>query len=524
MKATGGIEVPLVFLALDANASRQCERSTNSAGNGGIRCVEAPRRLGVEGVIAKYLALATITRLGMAAVWLDIDVYVANDPTPAFRHALQDPVRHPELLFARHLTSESLSPAVLVARGSPEATGVLLSYAGWLRENPYLLDHQGWDQFLDNRAGDFSGGFDYQGRNVTVENDTGPFYSFLPKDKATSPGVPYAKLGNVFGSGDGWLEDSAAKGSNLDGPTLFHFWGAIESQDELFELLYPHQKPGYPSRAKSVLAQYRRVLTSGPQLSTFLGRGRGGDGKRLHLVSVSYADGCCWQSLRKNRRQALAVGVDEARAYGRKDLGPDWVAQHSKILSQRRGGGWWLWKPYVILRALKDPSLPWHRGVVIWVDAGNYLHADPRPLVKTALDGSDVSAMRLKWCLEADWTSATTLQRLNVSGRYAVVDRPQLGAYFLLFRKTELAISFVEEWLRLSEDRETLLGAEAANSGDLAPALAPTASTALAREMPSFQKHQADQSIFSVLFKEHGFHAMTLEDGHKVVTLARWRE
>lgn len=48
-----------------------------------------------------------------------------------------------ELVFARHQLSASISPAVLLARGSHKAASLLMGYAGWLRENPYLLDHQG---------------------------------------------------------------------------------------------------------------------------------------------------------------------------------------------------------------------------------------------------------------------------------------------------------------------------------------------------------------------------------------------
>lgn len=237
-------------------------------------------------------------------------------------------------------------------------------------------------------------------------------------------------------------------------------------------------------------------------------------------MSVSYAHGCCQKSLKKNRQQALAVRVDEARAYGRADLGASWAAKHDVVLSQKRGAGWWLWKPYLILKTLKDPSVPWHRGVVLWVDAGNYLHNDPRPLLMRALERSDVVAFRLKWCLEADWTSVVTLQRLNVSSKYSIVDRPQLGAYFLAFRKTELSIKFVEEWLRLCEDPATLLGLQASKLG----LLSDSQQNISQEVIPNFQMHQADQSVFSVLFKEWGFYPVSLEEGHKVVTLDRWRE
>merc|ERR1711933_104417 len=109
---------------------------------------------------------------------------------------------------------------------------------------------------------------------------------------------------------------------------------------------------------------------------------------------------------------------------------------------------------------------------------------------------------------EVDWTSSITFEQLNMSERYAVTDSTQIGAYFLVFRKTQLSIDFVERWLKLAEDELTLIGAAARHGQDDIERL----------EVPGFQTHQADQSIFSILFKEYGFHAMSLEEGHRVVT------
>ncbi|CAE8633418.1 unnamed protein product, partial [Polarella glacialis] len=485
-------EAPLVLLARDSRAARLCEEAAAKDPSGAARCVNAPVRLGIDpmvaNLVAKYLALAAITRLGLTAVWIDLDVFVAQAPFEMIRHELAKP-EQPDLVFAyylaRHLMSESLSPAVLVV-------ALLLGYARWLRENPFLLDHQGWDAL-----GDFAGVFDYKGRNITVKDDEG------------------------FGGGDGWIGKSSAEGL-----MFFHFFGARESQAELFELFYPNTKQGPPTGEALVLLQsYWRRPSSGPSVFS-LSTSKGGPGskeKPLHVVEISYAHGCCSQSLQRNRQQALKVGVDEARAYGKSALAPMWAERHELILSQKRGAGWWLWKPQLILQTLKDPAVPWNRGVVLWVDAGNYLHADPRPLLSTALQGSDVTGLRLKWCLEVEWTSDVTLRRLNMSDRYALMDRPQLGAYFLAFRKSEVSIAFVEEWLRLSQDPVALLGSAASkldseDEGSSLPATKDDNET-----HPMFQTHQADQSIFSLLFKDFGFRAISLEEGHKVVTLDRWR-
>eukprot|EP00929_Paragymnodinium_shiwhaense_P091059 TRINITY_DN51104_c0_g1_i1.p1 TRINITY_DN51104_c0_g1~~TRINITY_DN51104_c0_g1_i1.p1 ORF type:complete len:936 (+),score=211.94 TRINITY_DN51104_c0_g1_i1:87-2894(+) len=513
-KGQGGGRAPplLLFLAHDKEAQRQCADAAKAKGSP-VRCIEAYRRLGVDTVVAKYLALAAAAHAGVPAVWLDLDVFVIRDPRRMVLDALEAPEK-PELVFAKHLGSESLMPAMVAARPSAEACDLLLKYASWLRENPFLLDHQGWDAFLDYGMGDFAGMVDYKGRNVTVKNDRGPQHTFLPQSGVAPHGTSYATFGHEFGSGDGWRGEA-------DALTLWHFWGADESQEQLFNIFYPAKSEGVPDKAVEVVRSYLRQPSSAPRLAALLGnpavKGNRGGGRPLHFVSVSYAAGCCEQALRKNRRQAQLVGIDDARAFGKEHLDPSWAAKHEATLSQKPGGGWWLWKPHVILKTLKDPSLPWGRGVVVWVDAGNYLHADPRDLAATALRDSDVSAIRLKWCLEADWTSKLTFERMNMTNRYAVVDRPQLGAYFLLFRKTQKSIDFVEEWLRVSEDPEALLGTPESRTRDDAAINSDV-------EIPGFQKQMADQSVFSILFKQYGFRSITLQDGHKVVTLARWRK
>jgi len=365
------------------------------------------------------------------------------------------------------------------------------------------LDHQGWDAFLKNPDGEFSGSWDYKGRNISTSPNDGLQLSFATNQgegsASTLTNPPrYAVLGPEFASGDGW------RGS-LENLVGFHFWGADESQDELFKIFYPFRERGFTRAARAVLAQYRRDPLASDRASI---EARAAGGPRAHITAISYANGCCAQSIERNRRSALAVGADDARAYGFADLEPRWAERHAEILEQKKGAGWWLWKPRLILDTLQDESVPWHTGVVLWLDAGNFFVGDPHPVVARALRNSDVAAMRLKCCIESDWTSARALRRLGGDG-YAIADRPQLGAYFMIFRKTTTTLAFVEDWLRFSEDPEILM--ETGGDENMV-------------ESPSYQRHMADQSVFSVLFKQRGFEALSLEEGHRVVRLDRWRE
>lgn len=170
-----------------------------------------------------------------------------------------------------------------------------MGYAGWLRENPYLLDHQGWDQYLTNNDGDFAGLFDYKGRNTTNQDQDGPGHTFLASKGLAPTGTKWGFLTKGFGSGDGWQ----GQGTDL---VFFHFWGASQSQKEMFEIFYP--KGGARSispEAMKIILQYRRQPVSAPRVSALLRV------RKLHVVAISYAHGCCTKSLKRNRDQARKV-------------------------------------------------------------------------------------------------------------------------------------------------------------------------------------------------------------------------
>ena len=336
---------PLLVLCRDQLALANCKASQKFNLRPLVQCIDAPQRLGVETMVAKYLAMASITRSGLHAVWLDLDVFVLTDPSPL---VLTELARQPStsLFFSRHILSESVTPAVVIARPNSEAVSLLMGFASWLRENPYLLDHKAWDQFLTNNKGDFAGVFDYKGRNTTGPEMEGPKHTFLPSAGLAPLESNWTFISRGFASGDGWTDEEDL--------VFFHFWGATESPEELFNIFYSPKairSASLDSTARQTLSTYKRQPVSGPLVSVLLKK------EPLYVATISYAHGCCQKSLKRNREQALKVGVDQARSYGKRHLGPDWLASNDKVLAQKRGAGWWLWKPYVILQTLKDSSV-----------------------------------------------------------------------------------------------------------------------------------------------------------------------
>ena len=65
---------------------------------------------------------------------------------------------------------------------------------------------------------------------------------------------------------------------------------------------------------------------------------------------------------------ALKMGADVAIPFLPYDLDKRFVERNKNILNKKRGAGYWLWKPYVILKALLE-NADWG-DLIIYIDAG----------------------------------------------------------------------------------------------------------------------------------------------------------
>ena len=74
----------------------------------------------------------------------------------------------------------------------------------------------------------------------------------------------------------------------------------------------------------------------------------------------------------KNGHMSQEKG-DECHAYDATVMDEQFRQKNQHILSQGRGAGYWLWKPYIIYKWLTDPSMEDDNSYVIYSDAGMYI-------------------------------------------------------------------------------------------------------------------------------------------------------
>jgi hypothetical protein len=142
-------------------------------------------------------------------------------------------------------------------------------------------------------------------------------------------------------------------------------------------------------------------------------------------------------------------GLERATQFGFKtfgysdlDIDADFKKQNESILSLSRGGGYWLWKPYIILKTLKSMN---DGDYLIYMDSGAILLKDPTELFSFINHKGILTFSMIQ--KTSKWTKGDCFFHINQKNKEDFKDENQIQATYLFFRKCDYSVNFVEEWL-----------------------------------------------------------------------------
>ena len=209
----------------------------------------------------------------------------------------------------------------------------------------------------------------------------------------------------------------------------------------------------------------------------------------IEVTLLNYADHNFRSAQRLNSRAGREVaGFDRVLSYGPGDIDARFRDANRATLSAPKGGGFWLWKPYFINRALAElPDGEW----LFYCDSGSYFIESVRPAIEYfASLGENIFCFEDQHA-EYKMTKRAVFERLGVEEGEIMATKQRLGG-FLLFRASDNSRAFVRRWLQLAQESE-LINDELAGGGE--------------GERPDFLAHRHDQSLLSVLSKLSGITA-----------------
>lgn len=204
------------------------------------------------------------------------------------------------------------------------------------------------------------------------------------------------------------------------------------------------------------------------------------------LYVINYADGEPYESYRKiNTKTAYKFGkADVVLEYSSIDVPQSYKNLHKEIFEYKRGAGLWLWKPYIINKALSELE---EGAWLFYSDAGATFIRDIHHIIKCANENKIDIVTFEQPMLCRQFTKHECYIVMGVEDHN---ENQALG--FLLLRKSKESVRFVSEWLHYCENEELL---------------SPNYFHKDIKEWDDFYAHREDQSILSLLRTKWGLPA-----------------
>ena len=165
---------------------------------------------------------------------------------------------------------------------------------------------------------------------------------------------------------------------------------------------------------------------------------------------ITFACNCCKKSKLKAIKSARNPGgFDFSTVHGIDSLSKEFRYAHSRILRQTRGCGFWLWKPYIILKTLIENMSD--NDLLMYQDAGAHLIGDAGPLLKLAQKLDPGIVIFHTRFLENVFTKRDAYILMDMDDA-RVYESYQRLASFVILRKSCQSLQFVMEWLAYLSD------------------------------------------------------------------------
>jgi hypothetical protein len=201
---------------------------------------------------------------------------------------------------------------------------------------------------------------------------------------------------------------------------------------------------------------------------------------------ISYGNKNFNNSKKRIFRQAIECGwFNSVTMYNPKILDKDFVKKFKDILNCNRGGGFWLWKPYIILKKLNEIN---ENDILIYLDAGCVINPHGKKRFNDYINlltqnNEYIISFQLPY-IEDEWTIEQIFRYFNINEENMIRKTGQILSGIIIIKKNEQSINLIKKWYNTIFDN-SLLFTDNYNRF----------------QKNNFKANRHDQSIFSILCK-----------------------
>ena len=204
-------------------------------------------------------------------------------------------------------------------------------------------------------------------------------------------------------------------------------------------------------------------------------------------ILINYADGCCFESRRKNTISGLYHGFDSVTEWKREHIDTEFLKSNAEIMNSSRGAGYWLWKPYIIRQTMNRSN---DGDIIFYSDAASYFIKPMNEIFLSIEENGIVCFEMSGHHTEGRWTRSDVIRELGFDLEL-IKNTEQRMASFIGLVNNEYSRNIIDEYLSYCSRPELIM--DIPNSDD---------------QLPEFIEHRHDQSIWSLLTKKHNIHML----------------
>lgn len=178
------------------------------------------------------------------------------------------------------------------------------------------------------------------------------------------------------------------------------------------------------------------------------------------IIAINYANKKYRRAQKLNTKCAHKHGVDKVIEYYPENIPKSFINDNISIWSQVRGNGYWIWKPYIIIDALKNAE---YGDYIIYTDAGSAFVNDVNYLIAD-MDAENVDVMAFAIDeIEKKWTKRDAFI-ITGTDEETYFNTAQICATFIIVKKTDYTLKLINNFLEyatndyINTDRENRLG------------------------------------------------------------------
>ena len=209
----------------------------------------------------------------------------------------------------------------------------------------------------------------------------------------------------------------------------------------------------------------------------------------------TYADKNFKNSKKKIIKEANDFGFDFIFDYDRDDLPESFIKESNGIIDKEKGGGYWLWKPWVLINTLNAMN---NNDVLVYLDAGCKINIKAkkrfREYLELAKKNKGTFAFYMPGLIECNYTADKVFKYFNIDYNSNAYTSEQFVGGVIIIIKNDFTVKLVESFYESALRKSELFDDYDIESSCL-----------------NFKAHRHDQSVFSIIRKVNNIYSIPNE-------------